>query len=543
MRKWSFAVLIPFFLMLGLVVSPRARAEEEEKPAAAAEATHEGEKPAGEGSAEAKPEGSSSAEHEHDPAAPAASASGSAGEDENESPEEAKAHHTLDPMVYADFIKKKIEEAREKVLAKMIAKIQDKQAAKMQKLTFWLAMFSLSGFLLLFIPFFVMKKYPGKLGLLFKYSGIAAIICVLVINLFAGVILTLRGVQGSLGELTNPQIKITEATFDALIESTDNLLAFGKDLVEPTMKAMAGETEEQIDPEDPPAAVLMENVKNMKGDFEAIISIAKFFKSVSWLFQYIPIVLLIVAVVLFAVSAKPVFAALISLPGRVAGGEEGAAKSVIKEAFLRVWHELLATFCLIGLLVGVTLMSETLLTQVVQPAVETLLEYFFMCIVYLKEEQGASSMVIKLSLGGTIMFLVLNLLLIIISSAFYLGKAHKILQQKFHDKIPLKAHKKFWLWGTLAVIWIQVFPLLFLLAVNPLVDKLLDKATEKGDHSWNFILLSGPGLLVFAFLFSFWAVRGFKGLGFMLKYKPPVVMKEFLEGPTPPAQPAAAGAQ
>lgn len=223
---------------------------------------------------------------------------------------------------------------------------------------------------------------------------------------------------------------------------------------------------------------------------------------------------------------------LIKLPGRAAAGEN--TEGVVKEAFRKVGRELLATLCLIVLLAVVTLLSGELLALAVRPAVENFLNTFFVDVIYV-QTPGASSGLIFGSLAGTVVFLVLNVMVVLVSTGFFLGKAHKIFQQRFHDKVPL-AHKKFWGWGTLALLWAQVFPVVFVLGAEPLVEKLLEKGFGKlhQTRTWTLILLGGSGVFVLGFVLCFWAFRGLKGLAFLKKQPSATGPRKVASVPPPP---------
>ncbi|MBL8718797.1 MAG: hypothetical protein JNL79_22635, partial [Myxococcales bacterium] len=250
-------------------------------------------------------------------------------------------------------------------------------------------------------------------------------------------------------------------------------------------------------------------------DAQPFLAAAKWFKGMLWIFDYLPLVMTTMAIFLFLVGARPMLVELIKLPGRAAAGEN--TDGVVKEAFRKVGRELLATLCLIVLLAIVTLLSGELLALAVRPAVENFLNTFFVDVIYV-QTPGASSGLIFGSLAGTVVFLVLNVMVVLVSTGFFLGKAHKIFQQRFHDKVPLSAHKKFWGWGTLALLWAQVFPVVFVLGAEPLVEKLLEKGFGKDEPNWTLILLGGSGVFVLGFVLCFWAFRGLKGLAFLKKY-------------------------
>jgi Na+/proline symporter len=112
----------------------------------------------------------------------------------------------------------------------------------------------------------------------------------------------------------------------------------------------------------------------------------------------------------------------------------------------------------------------------------------------------------------------------LVVNVLFLGKVQKIFKRRFHDKVPLGLHKRFWGWGTLALVWAQVLPLIFVAVAESGIDKLIDKLTEGASAEaappWGAILLSGPAILVFGFIVVFWAARGLAAVKFVMKYKP-----------------------
>ena len=131
---------------------------------------------------------------------------------EKEQGEEAAAAH--DPAKYAAFIRFAVSKVREKVLPKLEDKMEVKHGEKMERLTWTLCGASLAGLLLLFMPIFLARKYPGKMGVLFRFSAVAAGSAVSVLLLFAAVVLLIKNVQGIAGSATNPQLMIVDASLD-----------------------------------------------------------------------------------------------------------------------------------------------------------------------------------------------------------------------------------------------------------------------------------------------------------------------------------------
>jgi hypothetical protein len=340
-----------------------------------------------------------------------------------------------------------------------------------------------------------------------------------------------------MGARTNPVLKIVDSSFDILAEEAHDMFAFGPSVIQPTLDQLSGDTDE------PMPVVLIENVKRLGKGVEPHLptfkSVAELFLDLRWLLEYVPTVLMLITITLFALAAKPVVMELIRLPGRAAAGDENATKAALKLAGKRIGGELLAVLCLIGFLVVITELSEIVLSISMYPAVQEFLDSFFLNLAYIQDDPKASGSVILGSLGGTIMFLALNVMVVTLAGAFYLGKVHKIFQAKFQDAVPLEAHMSFWKWGSLAVAWTIIFPLGYLEVVEKITD-YLEKGAQDKDPAWNVILLTGPVLLVVGFIVAFWAVRGMKGLGFLLKYNVKQVVDAHLAATAPKAPEAAA---
>jgi hypothetical protein len=443
-------------------------------------------------------------------------------EDEKEGSKIALTH---DKEAYAAFIRKIVPKVRDKVLEKLETKMIAKHDKKMGKLAMILSLASLSGFLLLLMPIFLATKYPGQMGTLVKSSAVAAVTAVIVLNLFAGVVFLVKSVQGMAARQTNPTLLIVEATFNAIEADADDLVEFGPQLIQPTLDQM--ESGDGI-----MAVALLENVKKFAKDAEPFITAASWLRGATWMFEYIPIITTIITILVFLLGAKTVMKELASLPGKAASG--GDQKAIIAEAFRYVGRELVAALGLVVAVLVLAMVSAEALSAAVHPAMHDVMTYLFENIRYIQTPDCSTGLVYA-SLLSVIMSLVLAVAILVLSSTFWLGKVHKILQARMHQKIPLGAHKKFWIWGTLTMLLSQAYPFLFSLAIEPVVDKIDDMAFGKEEPSWSMVLLSGPLVMVVGFLLLFWIIRGMKGLVFTLKYKP-------LEAGKPAAAPAPAAA-
>jgi hypothetical protein len=422
-------------------------------------------------------------------------------------------------MTVAEF-KNLVRLAKAKVLERLKAKMAKKQDAKMAKIGRYIAYFSLAGVLLLLLPFGLKKKYPNKMGMLFKYSGLAALTFIVTVNFFGGVVLGMRTAQGAIGSLTNPQLKVAEGFFDALDAKPDHYLPFAKDLFGPTLKSMsAGGEGEQ------PIVALLENGQKLVKDAMVFKNVAGMVKKMDFVFAAIPIVLLLVTMLLFVLAIRPTLTEIVKMPGNVAAGDAAAGKAAVKNAGKRVLGEVFATLCTVGVLVVLSLLATVVLGRLLAPALDLLIQYFATGVLYLQVKAGASTTLIFVSLFAVVLFLALNLAVIILGMAFFLGKTQKVFQARFHDKTPLRQHARFWKWGTASVLACLAIPVVYMLLAKVGIEKLADVFIGSGeDIGWAKLFVVAPLILVVGFLVVFWAARGIKAIKFLFTYKvkPPV---------------------
>jgi hypothetical protein len=269
--------------------------------------------------------------------------------------------------------------------------------------------------------------------------------------------------------------------------------------------------------------VLLENGQKIVRDATVFVKIARLFEQLDFIFTILPIILFVVTMVLFGLALRPTLVEIVRLPVRAASGEAGAGRDVTKRALRRVWGELLATICTIGVLVALTLISGFVLGRIVGPALDTLLDYFSRAVLYLQFVPDASTTRVFLALVGVIMFLALNVVAIIVSMSFFLGKCQKIFQTRFNDGTPVRSHARFFRGGIPSVLLVQALPWLFAVLADVVLSKLDESAfagvSAAADVPWARVLLVGPVVLVGGFLVWFWAARGIKAIRFLQSYK------------------------
>ncbi|MCX5742597.1 MAG: hypothetical protein NT062_08885 [Proteobacteria bacterium] len=433
---------------------------------------------------------------------------------------EARSELTeLMPSIDVETFRKLVRIAKKIVLAKMEKKIAIKSAKKMQTFSLIVVGCSGLGVLLLLMPLVLAKKYPGQGKLLLKYSALAALVFIVTVNMFGGVIYGFRTVQTAMSSYTNPATAIAGGTFDTLDDNADTYITTGKELFAPTLDQM------KMHPDEQPAVLLLENGMKVVKDAKVFLSIAKLFKKVNFIFSILPIVLIGLTLILFILAIRPTLTEIVKLPAQAASGVQAAGKDVMARSFARVVGELKATILTIGVLVVLTLLSGTMLGMIVKPAIAALLEYFALSISYLQFAKGASSGLVFMALFAVILFLVLNLATLILSMAFFLGKSQKIFQARFNHGTPLADHARFFKWGVPATLLVQVFPLGFVILASKVLAWINDSSREgildAEQVSWSKIMLMGPLFLVIGFIVTFWAVRGLKAIKFLATYKIP----------------------
>ena len=422
----------------------------------------------------------------------------------------------LVPSITPEEFRKGVVMVRDLVLGKMAKKAQAKSDKRMATFSWMVLGLSCCGVFLLLMPLVLRKKYPGQGKLLFKYSGIAALTFFVTVNLFGAVLYGMRTAQGALSAYTNPSVAIAAGTFETLDKNAEDFIIVGKELFLPTLEQMRNNPDEQ------PAVLLLENGMKIVEDAKVFMSMAKLFKKVDFIFSVLPIILTLVTLILFILAIKPTLVEIVKLPMQAAEGHANT-RDVMGKSMRRVKGEVLATVCTVGVLTVLTLVSAVILGKVVEPALEALLAYFSVSVMYLQFVEGASSGLVFVALFGVILFLVLNLAALILSMTFFLGKSQKIFQARFNDGDPIAKHEHFFKWGIPSVLLVQLFPLAFIYfgewLVSKINDSLLANVQDADKVPWGKLMIAGPLVLVVAFALLFWAARGFKAIKFLQSYR------------------------
>ncbi|MEM6994288.1 MAG: hypothetical protein AAF721_27485 [Myxococcota bacterium] len=434
---------------------------------------------------------------------------------EQDAEEDAEEDVEVDPKEYAALLRAVIDAKRDDVEAAISDRVLAKQAERMSLVSTIFSVVSLLGLAILAMPLVLRRRFPGRAKTLWKYSCLAAALFVITVNLFAGVLSILRVGQMAAGSLTNPQVQIVSATFDVLDDNAEDLADLGPILIEPTLAGLTNGTA------DPVPVLLLNNVSHLVHELKVFKSVAAFFKRLDWAFGYVPVVLALVTVGVFMVGLRPTLTEIVRLPIRAAAGEEGVARRVVGATLRRVGREFVVTLAVMVVLLAVMLSAGFFLSEALPPALEAFIAYLGVAFIYVQMVPDASTVAVLVALAGTIVFLGLDLAVVLVASATYVGKAHKVLQRRFHDREPLRAHRRFWGIGTLLLGYALAFPLLFILGTQPLIEAVIDWQTSGAEVNWAMLLVSGPVLLVVMFVGAAALFRLHRALGFLARYRVP----------------------
>lgn len=427
--------------------------------------------------------------------------------------EPAVAEAAFDPKAYAEELRRRLPGLREKIEEKIGEKITAKQEAQMDMISEILGYVSLAGFLLLLLPLFLGGRYPGKAGVLFKQAALAGLLFCLAVNMLSLALMLLRGMQGAMAAVSNPQIAMVEGFFDTLDKDADDLAAIGPQILDPTLAQLEGGG-------DSAAVALLDNLHRLQQQVGVFQTVADWLKGLDWLFGALPTVMALVAVGLFVVSFRPLLTDIVMLPIRAAKGEvQLGAGALAKETMRKVGREFLVVFGMMGVLIVLTIVSGTLLSLLVAPAVEALLGFLLIAFIYLQVEPVASTGLLLVSIASVLALLVMCVLVVVVGNVLFLSRAQKIFRQRYHDKIPLGRHRVFWTRGSWQVLWSQLLPVLILSLLAVVVEPVLGAFIDGDEPSFLAGMLASGAVLLFGFVALFWLGRGVRSLKGLASYK------------------------
>ncbi len=410
---------------------------------------------------------------------------------------------------YRDALKSLIEKTREKITAKMVAKAAAKQSKAMGLFVLVMLGVAGAGLLLLLMPLFLKKKYPGREKLLWKGSLLAAGAWVSTMLVFTVALVAVRFAKDQTAMVANPSLAVAHSSFDAASEAVDTLDAWARGFIEaPIAKLGSGQEDDLLE-------AVVGNVAQFKDEFSFLMSVKAFFKSLNWLFGSLGTILIVLTVGLFMLSQKRLIGDILKVPLNAAAGDGSGFGAAYADMTKRTGREVAGLLSTIGFLVVLALFSGVVLYIAVGPSVHALFEYLFDSIRYLMQGGSASKLVVYVSLFGSALFLAMVILFILLGNIFFLGKAQKIFQQKFRHQLPLGTYRKFWIWGPIAALWIQIIPIIFIIVAAEVITAI---DIQKGEIIGDAVLIVGPLILALGLPILTFALQGFRGLKFLRKF-------------------------
>ena len=454
-----------------------------------------------------------------------------------------EAEAQIDPIANPAYISKEkllgwLAQGKEKVIGKIRTKELAGQSKAFERMLLILGILAGLGVVFILVrPLIIGGKYPQHKGLLWKASGFAALTFLLTVASLSITLLVMRTVQGAIMvDSTSPKMRLAHAVFDVLennkqVTLLSDLSQERLDFIKTPLQAVVRGTGDLAQQEnfvayvaehwagllhEPELKSLAKNVKMLKEHSDDMKSVLGFFRKVDWIMGYVPIVLALLAVLLYLLPMKDTLVEIVQAPVRAASGSD-------PNAFATAMHTIKGEFKLIVPYLVVMLLFLPIvgvfIALAMEPIVELLLGYLFQTVWYILGAE-ASALVLDLSLGGVILLLVVALAVFIMAMGQFLGTLRKILRARFHWGQPFSEYGRFFKFGPLASLAVLAFPVLYAYGVHYVAFEIIDPKIDFAALTTTDMLgLPLAGLLLFPVLL--WAVRGLKLMKFVGKY--PVV--------------------
>ncbi len=465
----------------------------------------------------------------------------------------------LDPIANPVYISKEqlrawITAGKEKVVTKLRDKELTAQSGAFDRVLLILAVLAgLGVFVILLTPLRLGGRYPDRKPLLWKASGFAALTFVLTLASLGVTLLAMRTVQGTVAvDTTSPKMRIAHAVFDVLgkehqVELLSDLSKERLDFIKTPLQALVKGTGDPAEQEafvayvalhwatlleEPELAFLAKNATMLKSHAAAFKGAVGYYEKVDWVMGYVPILLALLAVLLYLLPMKETLLSIVSAPARAARGDD-------PNAFADAIHTVKGEFKLIVPYLGVMLLFipvvGVFIALAVEPLVELLLGYFFQTLFYLLGAE-ASALVLDLSLGGAMLLLVACIAVFVLAMSQLLGTLRKVLRARFHWGHPLSRYGRFFKLAPLASLAVLAFPVAFAFGIHYVAFDIVEPRID-WENITTLAMLGIPvgGLLAFPVLL--FATRMTRLMRFVGKY--PVTQDD----PTPAPVPADAAAR
>ena len=434
-----------------------------------------------------------------------------------------------------DKLRKWLAIARTKVVKLLKAKEHSKQDQSFRRIALILGILAAVGFIcILCLPLYLGRKYPGQGPRLWRASVIAAGTFATTVVLLGVTLLVMRAVQVRVAaDSTSPKMKIAQGVFEVLQEEESiqgfsqlsrERLDFIKGPLRTIVEDTTGESQEKYAVfvayvathwaqllQEPELKHLARNKKLLAEHVAAFKGAVGFYKKVDWIMGWVPILLSLLAVVLYLIPLREVLVGIATAPLRTAA--TGSREDLVAQARQTVWGEMKSVLPFLAIILLLLPLVGIFLSLGVKPLVEMLLGYSFQTMSYILLAE-ASPMVLYSSIAGVSLLLIACMAVYILGMAFFLGTTRKILRAKFHHGHTFASYKRFWLLGTVILLAVMAFPV----GYAHLADYLAMDVWRPNEVPSTADMVLIPLVSLLAFPLLFWLVRGFRGLAFIKKY-------------------------
>ena len=449
-----------------------------------------------------------------------------------------------DPMVNPAYISPEklrswLNIARDKVLSNLEAKERAAQKKSSFRIAMLLGVVALLGFIgTLLMPVFLGKRFPNQKQFLWKASAVAAATFATTMVLLGATLLVMRSVQGLVAtDSTSPKMKIAEGVFEVMsneefVEGLSEISKYRLDFIKGPLKIIVedvvGERTDDYEVfiafvaqhwadilKEPEIQRIVENKKLLNEQIEAFEAVIGLYRNVDWLMSLVPIILSILAVVLYLIPLRQTLIDIATSPMRATQGAGGS--NMVGQARGTILAEIKSVLPFLAVILLLLPLAGYFLALAVKPLVEMVIAYAFLTIFYLISSK-ASAAVLYLSLGSVMGLLVACVAVYILCVVFYMGTVRKILRAKFHYGRSFAEYKRFWTVGGLVLLGLLLAPMLYAFAVNEVFS-----SWEMADvpSASDMVIVPLVAFLIFPVLF--WLLRGIRGLGYIKKYPVPMM--------------------
>lgn len=417
-----------------------------------------------------------------------------------------------DAAEYASRLNARLTELSDVSLTGLKDHISNTQTQRSNVILAVLIVLAFSGLLLLFSPLALFRRYPGRKLILTRFGFLSASLFILVGLLFVFMYAVTRLVQQLVSTASNPQLSLTESTFNFLIKNSDELARVGPGIIEPALRAVEG------DPSAPPLEQILTNAYAFTGEVEMYKSLIGIIKVSSGVASLIPVILLLVAFVVVVRNALPTMRDITRLPAHAAKGIERAGRTCMRNTVMSLRREFIYASILILVLLVVTWIISATGTAAIEPAMQVLLNYLIASFVYLQLAEQAQPGLVFFGILATVSYLAVGLALPVAVASVFLFKASRLLRRSTIDGFRSTRQRRFWLFGIGGLFWLMLFPVIYSQVAGNIVSRLIQLGVDY--NAWQFIFVSPPIAMLLMFILSLWAVNGFKTIAFIWRFTP-----------------------